>query len=187
MLACRQPSAFRIIGGKWCGRKIRFVPSTILRASGERARESLFNCLGQRLDGRACLDLFAGGGALGLEAASRGAQRVVCVEQRTQTADDLRRATHILAADNVHIYRTDAESFLLNNRELFDVIFLDPPFADYIHDSRWQHLLSLTASHLAADGVVYCESDRYLPLPSGWRVQTQKKVGAVCWQLLRQQ
>ena len=80
-MPCRTTGALRIIGGDWRGRKFNFIRRPSLRPSGDRVRESLFNCLGQRLDGLRCLDLFAGSGALGLEAASRGAGAVTLVEK----------------------------------------------------------------------------------------------------------
>ena len=184
-----RPVAFRIIGGRWRGRKIRFASS--VRASGDRVRESLFNCLGGRLEGRDCLDLFAGAGGLGLEAASRGARRVVCVERDRQTAAALRQTAAEFcqaagtAAGDMEIKAMSAEKFLSANRAKFDLIFLDPPFADYADDRRWHSLLSEVAPHLAEGAAAYCESDRHFAPPPGWIAARQKKAGAVCWQLLR--
>ena len=184
-----RPAAFRIIGGRWRGRKIRFASS--VRASGDRVRESLFNCLGGRLEGRDCLDLFAGAGGLGLEAASRGARRVVCVERDRQTAAALRQTAAEFcqaagtAAGDMEIKAMSAEKFLAANRAKFDLIFLDPPFADYADDHRWHSLLGEVAPHLAEGAAAYCESDRHFAPPPGWLAARQKKAGAVCWQLLR--
>lgn len=180
----RAPS-FRIIGGRWRGRRVCFAPSAGLRASGDRARESLFNILGQRLDGRSCLDLFAGAGALGLEAASRGAAPVVCVEKDGGTARALRRTAEMLRADSVRVHIRRAEDFLLECGARFDLILMDPPFADYAADGAWRRLLTAAAAGLSADGTAYCESDRHFSPPDGWRIIRRKKTGAVCWQLLR--
>ena len=174
--------AFRIIGGRWRGRKVRFLP--FLRASGDRVRESLFNCLGQRLDQKMCLDLFAGAGALGLEAASRGAKRVVCVERCGKTANALQRTAESLSAAAVVVHRCAAADFLRADNNCYDVIFMDPPFADYVADAAWHQLLNLAAAHLSPGGMVYCESDRHFMLPGDWHVFRQKKAGAVFWQLL---
>lgn len=177
----KQGSAFRIIGGRWRGRQVRYAAAAGLRVSGDRLRESLFNCLGGDLHGLLCLDLFAGAGALGLEAASRGA-RVVCVERRQQTLLSLRRAATTLAADNVEICGGSAAGFLARCRQQFDLIFLDPPFADYAADAAWHKLLHKLP--LAADGEAYCESDRHWPPPPPFRILRQKRSGAVCWQLV---
>lgn len=177
---------FRIIGGRWRGRKVGFAASPSLRASGDRLRESLFNCLGQRLDGRTCLDLFAGAGALGLEAASRGARQVVFVEPHAPTAHALQQVSAALAAAQMQVCMGTALDFLAATDTQFDVIFLDPPFADYAADKKWTRLLAAAAGRLADGGVVYCESDRHFPLDGGvWRTEQCKKTGAVCWQLLR--
>ena len=173
---------FRIIGGRWRGRKIRFIPS--VRASGSRVRESLFNCLG-RMEGRNCLDLFAGAGALALEAASRGAHSVVCVERYRPAARALRQAADMLNAESVAVHARAAASFLESERGRFDVIFMDPPFSDYADDAAWGRLLNMSAAHLAPGGVVYCESDRHFVPPAGWRSERQKSAGSVFWQLLR--
>lgn len=163
---------------------MRFAPSAALRISGDRARESLFNILGQRLDGRSCLDLFAGAGALGLEAASRGAARVACVERNAAVARSLRRTAEMLRAEAVSVYVRDAEDFLRSCGEQFDLILMDPPFAGYAADAAWRRLLTLAAARLSADGAAYCESDRHFPPPAGWRAMRREKTGAVRWQLL---
>ncbi|MBE8157892.1 MAG: 16S rRNA (guanine(966)-N(2))-methyltransferase RsmD [Betaproteobacteria bacterium] len=178
-------AAFRIIGGQWRGRKINFAPSARLRASGDRVRESLFNCLGQRLDGKACLDLFAGAGALALEAASRGARRVVCVECETDAAGALRRAAEKLSAENIIVRRCRAGDFLTADKDRYDVIFMDPPFADYADDAAWRRLLALAAARLASGGLAYCESDRHFSPAAGWHAARRRRAGAVFWQLLR--
>ncbi|MGU9952099.1 MAG: 16S rRNA (guanine(966)-N(2))-methyltransferase RsmD [Gammaproteobacteria bacterium WSBS_2016_MAG_OTU1] len=176
----RRP-VFRIIGGQWRGRKVHFIPS--VRASGDRVRESLFNCLGD-ISGYSCLDLFAGAGALGLEAASRGASNVVCVERNDKIATALRQTATVIAADNVQVRNMPAASFLSRNTTKFDIIFLDPPFADYTVDEKWQQLLTAAAAHLAADGMIYCESVRHFAPPDGWHAVQRKMAGSVRWQLL---
>src|SRR5438309_10775311 len=93
----------RIIGGKWRSRLIRFPPAAQLRPTPDRVRETLFNWLGQRLDGLACLDLFAGSGALGFEALSRGARRVVMVERERAVAEALRAKARQLGAGGAEV------------------------------------------------------------------------------------
>ena len=119
----------RIIAGTWRSRVIRFPPAAALRPTPDRVRETLFNWLGQRLDGLACLDLFAGSGALGFEALSRGARRVVMVERDRAVAAALRASAKELGASGADIVEGDSLKYLERSAERFDVVFLDPPFA----------------------------------------------------------
>src|SRR4051812_685797 len=144
----------RIIGGKWRSRKLRIAPREGLRPSPDRVRETLFNWLGQDLTGLACLDLFAGSGALGFEAASRGAARVVMVENDRRTFDALVTNREALRADRVELVHTDALEFLRCDNREYDVIFLDPPFrAGY--ESR---LVPLLPPRMTSNAWVYFES-----------------------------
>src|SRR5882757_8213648 len=118
----------RIIAGKWRSRLVGFPPAAQLRPTPDRVRETLFNWLGQRLDGLACLDLFAGSGALGFEAASRGAARVVMVEKDRAAFESLKASLAAIGAKQVELVFSDAFDFLGNTRGDFDVVFLDPPF-----------------------------------------------------------
>src|SRR5947209_3414183 len=115
----------RIIAGTWRSRLIRFPPAAQLRPTPDRVRETLFNWLGQRLDGLACLDLFAGSGALGFEALSRGARRVVMVERERAVAEALRDNAKKLEAENADVVEGDALAYLSRPAETFDVVFLD--------------------------------------------------------------
>ncbi len=119
----------RIIGGRWRSRVIRFPPAAALRPTPDRVRETLFNWLGQRLDGLACLDLFAGSGAMGFEALSRGAARVVMVENDRAVAAALRESAKLLEATDAQIVLGEAMAYLRQSSELFDIVFLDPPYA----------------------------------------------------------
>src|SRR2546430_16140916 len=118
----------RIIGGEWRSRLIRFPPAAQLRPTPDRVRETLFNWLGQRLDGLACLDLFAGSGALGFEAASRGAARVVMVEHDRAVSAHLERTRALVGARQVEIVQGDAFDYLARRGELLVRGFLHPPF-----------------------------------------------------------
>jgi 16S rRNA (guanine(966)-N(2))-methyltransferase RsmD len=113
----------RIVGGQWRSRRIRFTPRSELRPTPDRVRETLFNWLGQDLTGLTCLDLFAGSGALGFEAASRGAAQVVMVERDRTAVASLDTNLKLLGARQVELIRGDALEFLRGDRRQYDVIF----------------------------------------------------------------
>jgi 16S rRNA (guanine966-N2)-methyltransferase len=170
----------RIVGGLWRSRVLAFPARPGLRPSPDRVRETLFNWLGQDLTGRHCLDLFAGSGALGFEAASRGAQRVVMVEHDAATFAALSENARRLEARCVELKRADALEFLRADRGHYDVVLLDPPFgADYL-----PRVLSMLPPRLASGALVYAEAPRALQLPSGWQVWRSGRAGAVVYQLL---
>jgi 16S rRNA (guanine(966)-N(2))-methyltransferase RsmD len=171
----------RIIGGTWRSRRIRFPASQDLRPTPDRVRETVFNWLGQDMDGRACLDLFAGSGALGFEAASRGARQVTLVERDPAVFRALTATREVLGAERVELVRADALEFVRGDRGHYHVIFLDPPFAA----GNWSELLALLPPRLAPDGVVYCESGALLQIPQGWTVWKSGQAGAVLYQLLK--
>jgi 16S rRNA (guanine966-N2)-methyltransferase len=165
----------RIIAGKWRSRHVRFPPAGALRPTPDRVRETLFNWLGQRLDGLSCLDLFAGSGALGFEAASRGARRVVLVERDPEVARALRETARDLDAEGTEIVEAEATAYLARCAERFDVAFVDPPFASDLA----ARALALLPPRLAAGARVYVESgDRIEPAPP-WRALREDRAGAV--------
>ena len=128
----------RIIGGQWRSRILRFAPVPGLRPTPDRVRETLFNWLGQDLTGLCCLDLFAGSGALGLEALSRNAREVVFVERDARVRAALAAAALSLGAGTrARIGAGDALQFLRSADTAFDLIFLDPPFNQDLLDSLW--------------------------------------------------
>jgi 16S rRNA (guanine966-N2)-methyltransferase len=171
----------RIVGGSWRSRIIRFAEREGVRPTPDRVRETLFNWLGQELRGKSCLDLFAGSGALGLEAASRGAQRVVMVERDRAAAAAIRENLEAFGGGPVELRVADALEFLREDRERYDIIFLDPPFlADY-----WPQLWALLPERMQADAVVYCESARPLDPPPGWEIRKSGRAGQVRFQLLK--
>ena len=171
----------RIIGGKWRSRILNFPAAAELRPTPDRVRETLFNWLGQRLDGLSCLDLFAGSGALGFEALSRGARRVVMVERDRQVHAALRESAALLQADGAEIVSSDALAYLQRAQETFDVVFLDPPFAS---DLAARALASL-APRLAPEARVYVESAESVQPPVGWSVLREDRAGAVRYALLQ--
>ena len=169
----------RIIGGRWRSRVIRFPPAAQLRPTPDRVRETLFNWLGQRLDGLACLDLFAGSGALGFEALSRGASRVVMVENDRNVAAALRESAKQLEAAGAEIVAGDAIGYLERGTESFDVAFLDPPYASDLAVRAMQ----LLGARLKPGARVYVESAEPLETPAKWRALREDRAGAVRYAL----
>ncbi|MCG6932202.1 MAG: 16S rRNA (guanine(966)-N(2))-methyltransferase RsmD [Gallionella sp.] len=171
----------RIIGGELRSRVISFPDADGLRPTPDRVRETLFNWLGQTLYGRACLDLFAGSGALGFEAASRGAEKVVMVELDRAAMRALQDNIGKLGCANVSVQGQDGLEFVLRNADKYDVIFLDPPFQkDYL-----PRLLEILPERLNENGVVYVESGTAIEVPPSWRTVKSGKAGQVHYQLLK--
>ena len=169
----------RIIGGEWRSRILTFPPAAALRPTPDRVRETLFNWLGQRLDGLACLDLFAGSGALGFEALSRGAARVVMVEQDRAVGRALEASAALLGATGAEIVHAESMRWLAACRETFDVVFLDPPYASDLAARS----LELLTGRMRPGGRVYAESASALQAPAPWRVHREDRAGAVRYAL----
>lgn len=143
-------------------------------------RETLFNWLGQTLYGRTCLDLFAGSGALGFEAASRGAESVIMVEKNPTVARALQNNLKKLGVCNVFVHAQDGLEFAFRDKQRYDVIFLDPPFAaDYL-----PKLLEILPERLNEGGLLYVESGAAVDVPPVWQVRKSGKAGQVHYQLL---
>jgi 16S rRNA (guanine966-N2)-methyltransferase len=195
----------RIIGGRWRGRKWRFPAAAAIRPTPDRVRETLFNWLGARTQGAHALDLFAGSGALGLEALSRGAAHVTFIEKDAEAARELRARLTEWQAENAQVLRADALDYLARAGAAgagaagtgtagarmagasrgFDLVFLDPPFAStflseaaaLLEERHW----------LAESAVIYVECAAREPLPSlpaAWRVLKAKRAGEVGYHLL---
>lgn len=164
----------RIVGGSHRGRKLHFHEAPGLRPTPDRVRETLFNWLGQRLHGLRCLDLFAGSGALGFEAISRGADEAVLVERDAKVAMALEKNAAILGG---RVVKADGLAFLQTECGLFDVIFIDPPFAEGL----WGKALALAATRLAPEGKIYLEQDGSLTdamlTADGWSVLREGRAG----------
>jgi len=170
----------RIIGGAWKSRLIAFPSKNDLRPTPDRVRETLFNWLGQDLTGAVCLDLFAGSGALGFEAASRGAHRVVMVERDPVTFRSLGVARDALGADAVELVRAEAVEFLRGDAGVYDIVFLDPPYSvDY-----WSRLAPLLPARLGPQGMVYHESARHPEVSPDWNIHRRGRAGKASYQLL---
>lgn len=170
----------RIIGGIHRGRKISFPSATGLRPTADSVRERLFNWLGQDLTGKTVLDLFAGSGAMGFEAASRHAQQVVMVEMNKQVASVLKTNQTHLQLSQSKIHCTDAFNFLRSCDQLFDVVFLDPPFG-WLH---WNQLLTQLTAYIQPQARVYLESNALPALPPGWQILKEGKSGKSRFALL---
>ena len=148
------PGEVRIIGGQLRGSRLPVPDLPGLRPSSDRMRETLFNWLMFDLPGRACLDLFAGSGALGFEAASRGAAPVLLVERDPQAVAQLRASAERLKAA-VEVHAGDAIAFLqAPPRRRFDLVFIDPPFASELHAAT----LAALPAHLSERALIYVES-----------------------------
>jgi 16S rRNA (guanine966-N2)-methyltransferase len=174
----------RIIGGRWRGRKLRFPASAAIRPTPDRVRETLFNWLARASSGAQCLDLFAGSGALGLEALSRGAAHVTFVEQDAAAARELRARLAEWQAQDARVEQADALRYLERAARAFDIVFLDPPFA--------AGLLDRAAALLEARGwlrrgtliYVECAARTGLPsLPPSWQPLKAKRAGEVGYHL----
>ena len=176
-----QPRQLRIIGGQWRGRRIRFPAIADVRPTPDRVRETLFNWLGQDLDGVRTLDPFAGSGALSLEAASRGAALAVAVDRNAELIRALDATGRVLGATALETHCADAGAFLSREARRFDVVFLDPPFADPV----WQSLLRLAAPRVSADGALYIEAATPITAPAGFAIVRGDKAGRVHYHLLR--
>jgi 16S rRNA (guanine966-N2)-methyltransferase len=173
-------SQVRIIGGDWRGRKLEFPVSVQqLRPTPGRIRETLFNWLSYSVAGARCLDLYAGSGALGAEALSRGAAEVTFVESDHKSARLLEKNLQRLGSDS-KVFNMDARRFVRQVDEQWDIVFLDPP---YRHGMLLQ-ILRLLHEHerLAEKALIYIEAERELgeiKLPSGWRYIKNKKAGQI--------
>jgi 16S rRNA (guanine(966)-N(2))-methyltransferase RsmD len=173
----------RIIAGEHRGRRIPVAPRPGLRPTPDRVRETLFNWLGQWLDGLACLDLFAGTGALGFEAASRGALRVVLVESDRIAVDALKQARDALGVRQVEVVHDDAQAFVSRMTERFDIVFLDPPF----RQNALRPLLEALETRLSPRARVYVEAEQPLEAAAPWSELRRARAGQVSYQLLEKQ
>ncbi len=181
--APRAPHEVRIIGGQWRRSRLPVPDAPGLRPTPDRVRETLFNWLGQDLSGWRCLDAFAGTGALGFEAASRGAARVLLVEQDRRLAEGLRRVKERLSADAVEVVCASAKVVMQGLAPAsLDLVFLDPPYSQGL----LQPALAAAARAVAPGGWAYAEDDQALPaLTPHWVLHRQGRAGMVHHHLLR--
>lgn len=177
-------NSVRIIGGRYRRRVLRFPDSEGLRPTPDRVRETLFNWLGQELDGWHCLDLFAGSGALGFEAASRGAARVVMIEQAPKVFAALQENAKMLQnPPELEIVRRDALQYSASTNAKFDLIFIDPPFR-----KGWiARLEPFLPGILNDEAAVYVEAEQKIESLGDWRTVRHGKAGEVHYQLMRRE
>jgi len=179
----------RIIGGSLRGRRFRFADVPEIRPTPDRVRETLFNWLGSRVPGARCLDLFAGSGALGLEALSRGAASTVFVEQNAVAVRALAALVEEWKLQNTRTERGDALHFLATGAATSaprDIVFLDPPFAAGLLSQA----ASLLEQHgwLAPEALIYVEAparDALPSLPATWQLAKTKRAGEVGYHLFK--
>lgn len=182
----QQRNQLRIIAGRWRGRKLPFASVPGLRPTPDRVRETLFNWLSPLIEGARCLDLYAGSGALGIEAASRGAAELVMVDQNPVVVRTLREQLQLLEFDSAQVVQQDVVSWLsMSASEPFDVVFLDPPF----RENRLPDCIRQLEAHgwLAAGARIYIEAEKaYTPeLPDSWELYRSKHAGQVGYHLAK--
>lgn len=177
---------FRIIGGKWRGRKLTFLPHKDLRPTPNRVRETLFNWLSPVISTSYCLDLFAGSGALGFEALSRGANKVVFVDHEIKAISQIEANLLLLNCNTAKTYCMRAENYIAYSQLKFDIVFLDPPF----HHNLIPKIAKILneASILQPKSYIYFESEinnKNLFLPLNWNITHQKQAGQVLYTLIQ--
>ena len=178
-MTARPANRVRIVGGAHRGRVVRFPDAPGLRPTPDRVRETLFNWLGQDLTGRRCLDLYAGSGALSLEAVSRGAALAVAVERNAALVAALRDNAARIGAAALEARVDDARRFVAGEIRSFDVVFLDPPF----DDDPWDWLLPSCAGRLAPEGRIYAEAPRWIDPSPGLATLRCARAGQVHYHL----
>ena len=174
---------FRIIAGQWRRRKLHFPPLPGIRPSPDRVRETLFNWLRDRIEGAACIDLFAGSGALGLEALSRGAAEVTFVDKERPAADAIRGHLELLKAAGGTVVQADAFAWLAGTPKPVDLVFLDPPFdAELVPEA----CARLAQGWLKPGAWLYVEhaAERVPALPPEWLVLKESRAGRVGFRLV---
>ncbi len=173
----------RIIGGSMRGRKINFSSGEGLRPTLDRIRETLFNWLAADIQNANCLDLYAGSGALGIEAVSRGAKSVTLVDANQQVTEILRKNLKTLSIINAKVVNQKAEQFLTNNEQLFDLVFLDPPFNKAMLDL----IMDKIKPHLSKHALIYVEQENAsstIDFNDQWQVIKSKKTSRFCYSLI---
>jgi 16S rRNA (guanine966-N2)-methyltransferase len=178
-------SSLRIIGGQWRGRKLAFTPAEGLRPTPDRVRETLFNWLAPSIRGARCLDLFAGSGALGLEALSRGAQACDFVDTSAEAVRQIELHLQTLQAGaRARCYLGTALTFLQEDTGPRDIIFIDPPFGKNLVDPICAQLAG--SNGVGAGGFIYIETAARDPapkVPTNWRLHREKEAGEVAYRL----
>ncbi|MCB8890508.1 16S rRNA (guanine(966)-N(2))-methyltransferase RsmD [Vreelandella malpeensis] len=175
----------RIIGGDYRRRQLPVLDLPGLRPTPDRVRETLFNWLGPTLSGCRTLDLFAGSGALGIEALSRGARETVFIEREAAVAELIRDNLATLGAENARVITTDAGGFLDQSASAFDLVFLDPPFGQGLAEPCCQALEQ--GGWLGDEALIYLETERALApvVPANWQLHRETGAGESIARLYR--
>lgn len=173
----------RIIGGKWRGRKLSVPDLPRLRPTPDRVRETVFNWLQPQIDGARCLDLYAGTGALGLEAKSRGAAHVTFVEHDSLLVKQLKDNIDEFGIDDVLVEQSDAQHWLEHTTQKFDTVFLDPPFKQGLVEKTCGLLLAHECLYPRA--CIYIEGEKDMNVPEGFIIKKQGTAGQVHYMLLQ--
>ena len=187
----KRQSAVRIIGGESRRRLLRFPEIKGLRPTPNRIRETLFNWLRDEVEGKTCLDLFAGSGALGFEALSRGAARVILVERNASACRALAENAKLLRAENAEIHHASAWDWLRQTRQppaSIELVFLDPPFAGGLLPQACETLER--SGLLAQPALIYLEAEtevRPQQLPENWAMEKTGAAGDVHYFLARRE
>ena len=181
-----RPSQLRIIAGEWRSRRFSFTEQPGLRPTPDRVRETLFNWLTSRIEGARCLDLFAGSGALTLEALSRGARQVLSCDLNREVVTTLRDHLQTLECTRGEVLQQDALALLAGPppATAFDIVFIDPPFHQELLIPACSALE--TNGWLSSDALIYTESETppaQLAFPSTWQLHREKKAGQVWYSL----
>jgi len=175
----------RIVAGKWRGRRLQLAEGDRARPTPDRVRETLFNWLMPVIDGARCLDLFAGSGVLGIEALSRGARHAVLVDNDAAVLDALDESLELLDAGEAELVDADAWKYLQRDAQTFDIVFLDPPYAE---KGLGELCTLLGRGWLAPGARIYLEwrrSGARPVLPDDWQLLREKTAGQVQYALAR--
>jgi 16S rRNA (guanine966-N2)-methyltransferase len=178
----------RIISGLWKGRKLPVHDVEGLRPTTDRVKETLFNWIAQEIPASRCLDLFAGSGSLGFEAASRQAEQVNMVELNSSVYKQLQANLVALNATNIALHHTDALNFLNQPATPHHIVFIDPPFRKELLQEIIEKLES--RGWLADQAIIYIECEKELALnniPENWSLYREKQAGQVCYRLFERQ
>lgn len=183
-----KPGTVRIIAGQWRSRRLKVPDIKDLRPTPDRVRETLFNWLSQVIAGARCLDLFTGSGVLGFEALSRGASKVVMVDESAEVVELLREQLQLFEAPNGEVMRAKIPGQLKLAAEPFDIVFVDPPYqsglllpvCNYLEEQKF----------LADGAYIYLEAAETIKdndLPQGWRIIKSSKAGQVAFHLVKRE
>ncbi|HTM64334.1 MAG TPA: 16S rRNA (guanine(966)-N(2))-methyltransferase RsmD [Gammaproteobacteria bacterium] len=183
-----KPGTVRIIAGQWRSRRLKVPDIKDLRPTPDRVRETLFNWLSQMIAGARCLDLFAGSGVLGFEALSRGASKVVMVDESSEVVELLREQLQLFHAENGEVVRAKIPGQLKLAEEPFDIVFVDPPYQSGLLLPVCKYL---EEQKFLADGAyIYLEAAETIKdndLPLGWHIIKSSKAGQVAFHLVKRE